>query len=148
MRGNEWLRAQEQIHPGFLAAAYRQESPDLAYTSENDEQVAVRLAPLAQLHGATITGNVIEKARLELGMRRHKSERKARPAPVVEAGASTVEPDTAARRAATNSAPVPEQRPLPGVESRDSLERATWALNGAVRELLRELRAQRKGVAA
>lgn len=131
MRGNEFLRKQEQASAGFLRRAYGSRP----FTDASDTEVAALLSLMAELHGATVTADVIGKERLRLGMRRCKVERKPRAIPV-EAEAAAVEPKPfdAARFAAEVLEGVgqPAQPALPGVELEG---RGVWALYREMREL-------------
>ncbi len=121
MRGNFWLREQERLAPGFLRRAYASRP----FTDASDAEVADLLSPMAELHGATVTADVIGKERLRLGMRRCKSERKAKAAPLAVEHLPATLPEVLAPAA-------PEQPPLPGVELEG---RGVWALYREMREL-------------
>jgi hypothetical protein len=145
MRGKDWLKAQEDLTPGFLTRAYR----GRIYGRAADCEVAAELAPIAALAGAEVTGNVVEKARLRLRLQGRTVHRLRAPEPD-----HPQPPDeTAIALAGTEIEPAhPEQPILPGVELTG---RGAWALyrelrdlRTAVTSLTAELRAARKSAAA
>ncbi len=123
MNGKAWLEQQERQLPGFLRQAYEREGGKLGYTEAADEDVAAALSSVAAIYGVKdLTANVVQKARLALGMRRCKSERKAKAAPLAVEHLP----------AALPAPPAPEQPALPGVELEG---RGVWALYREMREL-------------
>jgi hypothetical protein len=127
MRGNRWLAEQERIAPGFLKRAYG----DRTYTEAHDAEVALELAPMAKLHGAELTREIVGKGRLEVGMKRRSSPRRG-----LEKDGHNI------------TAPVTQvddpQSSLPGVTRESQIERALWALHGEIRALRIELAAHRR----
>jgi len=117
MNGRKWFDQQHACNPDFLKNAYGA----LPFTDANDTAVAEKLKPFAALAGVTLTGEMVSKARHAAGLKRRSVPRRASGFPTSD---EVKKPETEVQ---------PE---LPGMGVDDSLARALWALNGAVRELL------------
>lgn len=71
MTAIEYLRAQEAVFPGHLAAAYSRVT-DGRYTAGNDQLVAEELARHASGWGVRITRHAVGSFRLEIGLQKLK----------------------------------------------------------------------------
>lgn len=124
------MNAQERVAPGFLQRAYG----DRRFTEANDAAVAGELEPLARLHGCELTGEIVGKARLVVGLKRRSSPRRS---------LDTLSPSS---KAPAEPGLVKQDEPqpsLPGIQS-DQLAAAMWALHGELKALRLELAAHRR----